>query len=58
MKNIQIYHNPRCSKSRAGLTLLEELTTLLQKLDMKPGECDGFIAFVATECIQQGTLHF
>jgi arsenate reductase len=24
MKNIQIYHNPRCSKSRAGLTLLEE----------------------------------
>jgi len=24
MKNIQIYHNPRCSKSRAGLALLEE----------------------------------
>jgi len=55
MKNIQIYHNPRCSKSRAGLALLqeqgiepeiikyletpptaEELTALLQKLDMKP----------------------
>ena len=55
MKNIQIYHNPRCSKSRAGLALLEEqgiepeiikyldtpptaeeLTVLLQKLDMKP----------------------
>ncbi len=57
MKNIQIYHNPRCSKSRAGLALLEEqgiepeiiryldtpptveeLTALLQKLDMKPRE--------------------
>jgi len=55
MKTIQIYHNPRCSKSRAGLALLEEkgidveiiryldtpptaeaLTTLLQKLGMKP----------------------
>ena len=57
MKDIQIYHNPRCSKSRAGLALLEEqgiepeiiryldtpptieeLTALLQKLDMKPRE--------------------
>jgi len=57
MKNIQIYHNPRCSKSRAGLAYLEEqgieseiiryldtpptaeeLTVLLQKLDMKPRE--------------------
>ena len=57
MKNIQIYHNPRCSKSRAGLALLEaqdiepeiikyldtpptteELTALLQKLNMKPRE--------------------
>jgi len=57
MKDIQIYHNPRCSKSRAGLALLEEqgiepeiiryldtpptvegLTTLLEKLDMKPRE--------------------
>ncbi len=57
MKNIQIYHNPRCSKSRAGLALLEEqgiepeiiryldtpptieeLTALLEKLDMKPRE--------------------
>ncbi len=55
MKNIQIYHNPRCSKSKAGLALLEEqgiepeiiryldtpptveeLTTLLQKLEMEP----------------------
>ena len=55
MKTIQIYHNPRCSKSRAGLALLKEkgidvevvryldtpptaeaLTTLLQKLGMKP----------------------
>ncbi len=24
MKKLQIYHNPRCSKSRAGLALLEE----------------------------------
>ena len=57
MKSIQIYHNPRCSKSRAGLALLEEqginpevvkyldtpptveeLTALLQKLEMKPKE--------------------
>ncbi len=57
MKKLQIYHNPRCSKSRAGLALLEEqginpevvkyldtpptveeLTALLQKLDMKPRE--------------------
>ena len=57
MNQITIWHNPRCSKSRAGLALLEEqgieaevikyldtpptieeLTVLLQQLDMKPRE--------------------
>ncbi len=62
MSDYVIYHNPRCTKSRATLALLEERgidPTVVLYLDESPGEADirallGKLGIAASQLVRKG----